>query len=184
MSVSLLLFLTKPVEIDAQTYHSTVSGRRSTDEHTPAAAGQRTRDVTEQMLDLLRSRGQRVTPARRSLVEQLVSAQDHLTADELADRVGSTGAHAHRATIYRSLESLERAGIIEHVHLGHGRAVYHLADDLHQHLVCESCGSVTEAPDDLLASVARRLHRTIGFEMRPYHFALLGRCQDCAATPG
>lgn len=133
----------------------------------------------EEMVGLLRAMGQRVTPARRALVEQLVSAGTHLTADELADRVGVSGSRAHRATIYRSLDVLERAGVVEHVHLGHGRAVYHLADDLHQHLVCEACGAVTEAPEGLLAGVARGLSRSHGFEMHPYHFALLGRCQGC-----
>jgi len=132
------------------------------------------------ILDVLSREGQRVTVGRRAVVEALLSAEGHLSADELAAVVQGAHPGLHRATVYRSLEALETAGLVEHVHLGHGRSVYHLADDLHQHLVCEVCGSVEEAPADLLATVARRLRRDHGFVMRPYHFAVLGRCRLCS----
>jgi len=132
------------------------------------------------ILDVLSREGQRVTVGRRAVVEALLAADGHLSADDLAALVQAAHPGLHRATVYRSLEALETAGLIEHVHLGHGRSVYHLADDLHQHLVCEACGSVEEAPADLLAAVARRLRRDQGFVMRPYHFAVLGRCRLCS----
>jgi Fe2+ or Zn2+ uptake regulation protein len=134
------------------------------------------------ILDVLAREGQRVTVGRRAVVEALLDADGHLSADDLAGIVRTARPGLHRATVYRSLEALERAGLVEHVHLGHGRSVYHLADDLHQHLVCEACGSVEEAPPDLLAAVARRLRRDQGFVMRPYHFAVLGRCRQCSGT--
>ncbi|MDQ6796817.1 MAG: transcriptional repressor [Actinomycetota bacterium] len=131
------------------------------------------------ILDALSREGQRVTVGRRAVVEALLAAENHLSADDLASIVQHAHPGLHRATVYRSLDALETAGLVEHVHLGHGRSVYHLADDLHQHLVCETCGSVEEAPADLLAAVARRLRRDQGFVMRPYHFAVLGRCRRC-----
>lgn len=131
------------------------------------------------LVELLRARGQRLTLARRALLEELASADSHLTAEELTSRVCSRVGQVHQATIYRSLDALERAGLVEHVHLGHGRAVYHLADNLHQHLVCEGCGMVAEAPDNLFSEVQHRLLATHGFSMRPYHFAVLGRCRNC-----
>ena len=121
-----------------------------------------------------------MTVGRRAVVDALLSAEGHVSADDLAAMVRQDHPGLHRATVYRSLEALEAAGLVEHVHLGHGRSVYHLTDDLHQHLVCEVCGSVEEAPADLLAAVARRLRRDRGFVMRPYHFAVLGRCRECS----
>jgi Fur family ferric uptake transcriptional regulator len=133
----------------------------------------------EVILELLGREGHRVTVGRRAVVDALVSAEGHLSADDLVGLVQAAHPGIHRATVYRSLEALETAGLVEHVHLGHGRSVYHLADDLHQHLVCEVCGSVEEAPADLLSAVSRRLRRERGFVMRPYHFAVLGRCRRC-----
>lgn len=134
----------------------------------------------ERILGALRADGGRITPARRALVAAIVDAPSHVTADDLAEAVQRSHPDVHQSTIYRTLDALEELGIVDHVHLGHGRAVYHLADDPHQHLVCEVCGHVIEVPDDAFADLAARLHRDHRFTLRPNHFAVLGRCADCA----
>lgn len=134
----------------------------------------------ENLLDQLREQGQRLTVARRALAEALVLAAGHLSADELAVRVQRSHPGVHRATVYRVLEAFERLGLVEHVHLGHGRAVYHLAHEAHQHLVCEDCGSVLEAPASLFEGVERSIRASEGFVMRSRHFAVVGRCRQCS----
>jgi Fe2+ or Zn2+ uptake regulation protein len=81
--------------------------------------------------------------------------------------------------VYRTLEALERLGVVVHSHLGHGGGVYHLADERHQHLVCEKCGAVVEVPDAVFAPLARTVRRRYGFTIEPGHFALVGRCAKC-----
>jgi len=140
---------------------------------------------TEGIMADLRSRGERLTPARRAVVEQLVGAAGHLSAEDLVERVHATVPGVHRATIYRTMDVLERLGVVEHTHLGHGRAVYHLAEDIHAHLVCESCGTVVQTSPELLAGVERRALDQHGFVLRAHHFALVGTCGECAgAGPG
>ena len=133
-------------------------------------------EQVERLLDRLRARGERVTGTRRQVLDVLAGADRHLTAEEIVERVPA----AHRATIYRTLELLERADVIEHNHLGHGAAVFHLAPEVHQHLVCDRCGAVIDAPPALFAGVSRTLRRDLGFVMRPIHFALNGVCRECA----
>lgn len=133
----------------------------------------------ERILDVLRQGGGRVTTARRALVETLLASGSHLTADDLAARVQVTHPEVHRSTVYRTLEALERVGIVVHSHLGHGGGVYHLADEQHQHLVCETCGAVVEVPDDVFAPLASVVRRRYGFSLEPGHFALVGRCRTC-----
>ena len=137
-------------------------------------------DRLDGLLSLVRERGGRVTTCRRAILSELVAASSHLTADDLAELVQRRHPDVHRSTIYRSLGDLEDLGIVDHVHLGHGRAVYHLADDAHQHLVCESCGAVVEVPDDLFRPVADRMLSDYGFHLRAGHFAVLGTCANCA----
>ena len=60
-------------------------------------------------------------------------------------------------------------------------ATYHLATEAHGHLVCEVCGATIEAPEDLFEAMAEGAKRRLGFELRPYHFAVLGVCAECAA---
>lgn len=137
-------------------------------------------DRLDELIIELRARGGRVTSARRSLLSALVSAHGHLTADELAAKVQAEHPDVHISTIYRSLDALEQLGLVDHVHLGHGRAVYHLTDDAHQHLVCDACGIVIEVPDSTFAALADDLDRRYGFALRANHFAVLGRCAACA----
>ena len=134
----------------------------------------------DRLIALIREQGERVTTARRALVTALVQAKGHVTADDLAVLVQKAQPDVHLSTIYRSLDALERIGVVDHVHLGHGRAVYHLADEPHQHLVCEVCGAVVEVPDATFAELGDNLHRRYGFTIRPNHFAVLGRCRACA----
>ncbi|HVF32225.1 MAG TPA: Fur family transcriptional regulator [Acidimicrobiales bacterium] len=133
----------------------------------------------DQILAALRSTGGRITPARRALVSALLTSAGHVTADDLAEIVQRSHPDVHQSTIYRTLDALEELGIVDHVHLGHGRAVYHLADDPHQHLVCEACGHVIEVPDGVLADLADQLQRDYAFTLKPDHFALFGRCAGC-----
>jgi Fur family transcriptional regulator, ferric uptake regulator len=133
----------------------------------------------DRILDGLRAGGGRVTAARRALVDALLEADGHVTADDLAGIVQARNPDVHRSTIYRTLDALEHLGVVDHVHLGHGRAVYHLTDVSHQHLVCEECGAVVEVPDRLFDDLSVRLRRGYGFTIRPNHFAVLGRCRAC-----
>jgi len=141
-------------------------------------------DRVQTILDALRGRGERVTTARRALLTALDQAPDHCSADELAAEVARLHPEIHRATIYRTLETLRRLKVVEHTHLGHGPAVYHLADRVHQHLVCEECGSVTEIPPAAFRDLEAALERDYGFVVQSRHFAVVGMCQSCAAGQG
>lgn len=137
-------------------------------------------DRVQGILDALRRRGERITPARRALLTALDQASDHCSADDLAAEVARLHPEVHRATIYRTLETLRRLKVVEHTHLGHGPAMYHLADQVHQHLVCEECGSVIEVPPAAFRGLERALRRDYGFTVRSRHFAVVGICRACS----
>lgn len=134
-----------------------------------------TMPTAEELLDRLREHGSRVTTARRLVISMLISATSHVTAEELAATIHEQHPEVHLSTVYRTLDSLEKLGIVEHTHVGHGPAVYHVGVT-HQHLVCEECGAVIDVPARLLADVEETLRLQYGFELHVGHFALLGRC--------
>lgn len=144
-------------------------------------------DVTtvEDVLDLVRRQGGRVTSSRRLLLHALFDSPRHHTAEELASEVQAQAPDIHLSTIYRNLDELERLGVIVHAHLGHGPATYHLAVAAHGHFVCEECGAMVEAPDEVFRGLSRVARDRFDFEINPHHFAVLGRCRDCqrAAVP-
>ncbi len=145
----------------------------------PAIAGPGDATTVEGVLDLVRQQGGRVTSSRRLLLGALFDSKDHHTAEELAAEVQQQSPDIHLSTIYRNLDELERLGVIVHSHLGHGPATYHLAASAHGHFVCEECGKMIEAPDNLFASLAQVARSQFDFTIDPHHFAMLGRCANC-----
>ena len=139
--------------------------------------------TSDDLLDALRSHGYRITNARRAICEVIASSHDeHLDAAEILARVQATGTSADQSTVYRTLETLETAGVLTHGHLGHRASVYHLADESpHQHLVCESCGRTIAVDARDVADWAASIRDRTGFEIEPTHFALTGLCAECAA---
>ena len=135
----------------------------------------------ERILALLRHGGGRVTTARRAVLSALLEgARRHVSAEELAAAVHAENPAVHLSTVYRTLDALERLGVVTHVHLGHGRAIYHLTDELHHHAVCEACGDVLQLPDSIFGDVQATLRESWGFALDAHHFALVGRCTTCA----
>jgi Fur family ferric uptake transcriptional regulator len=130
-------------------------------------------------LALLRERGGRVTSSRVLLLRALFDANGHRTAEELGAQVQTLAPEVHISTIYRNLDDLERLGVVVHAHLGHGPATYHLAAGAHGHFVCEECGAMIEAPDEIFGGLSRVAKARFDFDINPHHFAVLGRCSNC-----
>ncbi len=138
------------------------------------------REQAEPILGMLRAQGGRVTTCRRAILEAFLGLDGHVTAEALTARVQVAQPDVHESTVYRFLDELERLGVVDHVHLGHGPAVYHLATDTHHHLVCDGCGTVVEVPEELFADLRGRLQAELGFSLQPRHFAATGRCSACS----
>ncbi|WP_380169051.1 Fur family transcriptional regulator [Jannaschia sp. R86511] len=129
----------------------------------------------------LRACGLHLTEPRRAVLAVLAEQGGHLSAEHVVAQVALMAPGVHRASVYRSLEALTDAGIVQHVHLGHGATAYHLTDDAgeHLHLQCDGCGVVLDAPVALLGPVRRRLLRDQGFVLDAAHVALSGTCERC-----
>jgi Fur family ferric uptake transcriptional regulator len=133
------------------------------------------------ILELIRARGGRVTAAKRAVVTVLARSEEHLTADDLIERVTANSPSTAPSTVYRVLQQLEDIGAVEHVHAGREPAFYHLREIGHPHLVCNDCGAIIDVPDRLLAPLRAEALRHYGFVVDTHHAAILGRCATCTA---
>ncbi len=132
----------------------------------------------------LHSRDSRYTAGRRAVVAALAAAGGPLSAAELLDALEAT---LPLSSLYRSLNVLEHAGVIEPHFATKGVTRYELAEWLqghHHHLICVQCGAVDDVaiPPRLEAAV-RDLVDSIGStaEFTPTNHALEieGRCARC-----
>jgi Fe2+ or Zn2+ uptake regulation protein len=132
-----------------------------------------------QILDRLTANGMRRTSARQAILEAFFAAKTHVTAEDIAAEVHRRFPSVDVSTVYRTFDTLEQLGIIDHTHLAHGPAIFHLADDDHQHLVCENCGRVEEVSPEKLEPFLETLKAEFDFDVDRRHFALVGICGDC-----
>ncbi len=148
-------------------------------------------------LQALRAERQRVTPARRAVLDVLDSTRAHLDADQIVAHAAHRAPGVHRATVYRALSTLSELGLVSHTHMTGAATVYHLVDHLgeggpdgdvpavggthprHVHLQCSACGQVIDVDRSVLDPVRLDLEQRLGFVLTPEHAALLGVCQSC-----
>ncbi|CAM3908847.1 Fur family transcriptional regulator [Nocardiopsis rhodophaea] len=132
----------------------------------------------------LRTRGYRVTP-QRQLVLEAVRELEHATPDAICTRVQKTASGLNLSTVYRTLDLLEKVGLITHTHLGAGAPSYHLAEEAdHLHVVCRGCGEVTDTALDLADPLVERLRHDLDFEADARHLTVMGQCHRCRAATG
>lgn len=140
-------------------------------------------EVVAQVLAGLRGKGQRITTARRAVIEALARSTAHPSVDQLCSDIERILPGVHRSTIYRTVETLDELGAITHVHMGHGTTTYHLAGPVaaseHLHAQCRVCGRVIDLRSDALEPVKQTLEAEAGFVLDARHVALSGTCRDC-----
>jgi Fur family ferric uptake transcriptional regulator len=92
----------------------------------------------------LRTAGLRVTAARVALLEA-VRDGDHLGVEALATRVRDRIGHISLQAVYDALDALTAAGLIRRIEPAGSPARFEgRIGDNHHHLVCRSCGTVTD----------------------------------------
>ena len=130
-------------------------------------------------LGALRMRGLRISAARRQVLEALYAAGVPITAEEIAAGVPGAVPASDLASVYRNLDVLERAGLVRHMHLGHGPGLYAPAGDDTEYVVCERCGRSLPLPAAALESVRTAVRVAVGYCASFAHFPLTGLCPAC-----
>ena len=150
-----------------------------------AAPGGKPQD-TQAFLNLfrryLRDQGLPVTQQREAVADVVFSSPEHLSVEDIEERLRQAGEKTGKATIYRALEMLVKSGLVAEHDFGEGFKRYeHLFGQgpAHEHLICTECGTVAEIQSpDLL-----RLHEEVArqHDFRPVRFRIqiYGLCQAC-----
>ena len=134
------------------------------------------RDIDD-AIDALRARGLRLSTTRQLVLDALFAASAPLSAEAIAVRL-----HLVATSVYRNLETLERHGLLHHVHLGHGPGLYELVGrGPREYIYCPECSTARAVRPELLDPVRSHIKRRLGYEVSFTHFALVGTCQACAA---
>ena len=128
-------------------------------------------------LSRLREHGGRVTSAKRALLGVFFASPEAFTVEQLSDKIPGVDD----STLYRSLAQFEELGLVEHVHIGHGPAMYRRNGAGVVRVVCVVCGRAVDLPVRELRALTAHVRRDYAIEIDLTHFSLMGRCLDCGA---
>jgi Fur family ferric uptake transcriptional regulator len=129
----------------------------------------------------LRARGLRVSSARRLVLEALVAARAPVTAEAIAGGLDGRTPRSDLGSVYRNLETLERAGVVRHLHAPHGAGLYALAHGEDEgFLTCERCGEVRPADPHAVAVIRGAVRKAFGYDVSFREFPIVGVCRRCS----
>jgi Fur family ferric uptake transcriptional regulator len=129
---------------------------------------------------LLKERGYRLTPQRAVILDILHRAEKHITPEEIYEEARAKYPEVNKSTIYRTLELLERLGLVDEADLGGDKLHYqHAEKGHHHHLICQRCGRVFDVDEAVLDSLKESLTRDHRFVPDMRHMGIFGYCLTC-----
>jgi len=139
-----------------------------------------TPEVT-QFCDYLKAQGLKLTPQRLRIAETTFGAHRHFTSEELYTLVKKREPLVGRVTVYRTLEHLVASGMVEELSIAKGVATYEhtVGHTHHDHLICTSCGKVTELSSPRLETVKQEEAVALGWQPQHHSLKVYGLCPDC-----
>jgi Fur family transcriptional regulator, ferric uptake regulator len=124
--------------------------------------------------------GVRATRQRAAIAGLLDTLDEFRSAQELHDELRQRGENIGLTTVYRTLQSMASAGLLDTLRNDTGESVYRrCSDHHHHHLVCRSCGSTVEVGDREVEEWAAEVAAKHGFSNVSHTIEIYGTCSDC-----
>ncbi len=124
--------------------------------------------------------GLRVTNQRALIMEIIRQGGGHLDADEVYRRARDKQPRLSLSTVYRTLQTLKKVGLVEEVHIDETRHCYEMKSPTeHHHLVCLECGRVVEFQYPIVRLVKRKVTEARDFEITGSEVRMTGYCPAC-----
>jgi len=135
-------------------------------------------DDPEEVAQVFREHGLKVTPQRMMIFRIMAGASGHVTADGVYTRARAEMHTISVKTVYETLHSLADLGQIRALDLGMGSMVFDRRAAPHDHLLCTSCGKTEDICFELVLPGADGCH---GFAISDTQVVARGLCPECTA---
>ena len=137
-------------------------------------------------LQVLRSRGYRVTEPRKRVLKVLTEAERPVSPYDIQKILEESGEHLNHVTIYRVLELLCSLNLAHKVLLvgGFVRCTLGECGGCHRFVVCRKCGALREYSDKALCAEESAIAQEFGFRTEQHFSEFSGICSACVASAG
>ena len=135
------------------------------------------------MRNLLKEKGYKATPARLAILDIFTKSNAPITAEKVYKELkrSKKNKDINEATVYRTLTTLEKVGIIKRVDFRKDASFFELNKDHHHHIACLICDTVedfeSKAIEKVLGGIARNSSRFNS--IKEHSLELFGLCKNC-----
>jgi Fur family transcriptional regulator, peroxide stress response regulator len=132
----------------------------------------------DNIVQILKDRGLRVTPQRFAVYRNLLDRADHPTVDKLLLDLNAQGPVSSQATVYSALQTLQAAGLVREVRIEAGIGRYDANVHPHHHFCCNKCGSISDLPWQTFAELDLQKIKP-ELQAQTYEVVVRGFCVEC-----
>lgn len=122
------------------------------------------------------------TKQREIILQTILDKENwHFTAEQLFSAVRKKDKDIGMATIYRTLELMQKLEIIHVLDFGDDSRKYelYLENSHHHHLICKSCGKLIEFNDQDIDYFETELEEKYNFAITEHRLRFYGYCEKC-----
>lgn len=126
----------------------------------------------------------RNTRQRRAVSAVLDELDGFASAQQIHGELGRKGEKVGLSTVYRNLQALVDAELVDALRGGDGEVLYRRCEEAehHHHLVCRSCGRAVEVAGPAVEAWSSKVAATHGFVDVEHTLEIFGTCAECAAA--
>ena len=123
----------------------------------------------------------RSTRQRAAIAALLENVDEFRSAQELHDELRRRGDGIGLTTVYRTLQQMSAAGLVDTLRTDTGESLYRrCSEQHHHHLVCRACGYTVEVQGGQAEVWAADVAREHGFSDVSHTIEIFGLCGTCA----
>jgi Fur family ferric uptake transcriptional regulator len=135
----------------------------------------------EELSDILRQKGFRLTPQREKILDIFykLPTGEHLSAEELQNHLQGESSEISLATSYRTLKLLASLGVLRELDFAEDHKHYELARNPkspHHHIICLDCGRTEEFESEEIIRLSEDLAEERGFRIVDVQLKLFAIC--------
>lgn len=121
-----------------------------------------------------------MTPQRELVFRSFFELGQHVSVDELYDRVRAIDKSVGYSTVWRNLKLICDVGLAREVNVGDGVTRYdRVTKKPHGHLYCVSCKKLVEFDLEKLAGGLAEVANREDFEFENFKVEIEGNCKSC-----